>query len=520
MKHQAVMYALASVTAGLLIGTPPLSHAQSVIVPSLPLLAVNAPLTSASPKTFSTNFTVVNSSSTTAYTATLTYLRPDGTVWPSGPTFTSLNVPPDSNMILRQYADPAMPSGLGSGWLNTALTAYGSMQVGVAQIQARDGQIPSQGAYGALGFGGVIYVPLVVRNLASASGLSNSQLSIQNVGIAPVSVSVSFTPGPGSPGAAYQRSGIVIQPKSSYYYDIAAETNLPDGFLGSARVFTQQGTISVVANLFAGPHQLQTFSGVSVSSTPNPDDKTYWAVPLFMSRLTNGTSTSLSIQNMASSTVAVGHVRIECVADGPSSPATLTITNTNPVPAGGAFFVNPVIDTGLPDNWYGACDISAGTIYDQFAVLIQQRRPGVTDDGAAYLAIPYSQNTGGATAVTAPLIAKRLPNGFATAVTLMVPGAGFEAGEPTDPVEITLRYIPEGGGTPIVVGPVSLGDDGVTIRNHRLPDGQVNSEPALPDGWVGSLQVLSPVPIVGYVQLTNINPLPGDNLMALELYGY
>lgn len=509
------------VTAAMVLftSTAPAGQAQPVLVGGfMPLLAVNAPLTVASPKLFSTNFTVVNASATNSQTTTISYVKPDGSVWPASPANTAVNLPPGANTILRQYADPLMPAGLGSGATTNPFIA-----LGVVQIQARNGQTPSQGAYSQVATGANLFVPLVVRALPSASGLSNSQIAIQNVMTTPVPVSIGFIPGAGSPGSNYTRTGVVIPPRASLFYDLATEANLPDGFFGAAYISSAgTGSLAVVANLFAGPHQLQTFGGI-VTGFTNPDDKPTYAVPLFMSRLTNGNSTSLSIQNVGSATLATGAIDVACKAALASEvPQTLTITNSVAIPANGSFFVNPVTDFSLPNNWYGSCTVDAGTIYDDVAVLIQQRRPGQSDDGAAYLATPFSTLNpipAGPLQVVAvvPLVAKRLPNGFATAVTLMNLAAVTDANGDATTATVRLRYIPEGGGTPIEVGPISLGFGEITIRNHRLAGNAAGAEPALPDGWVGSLQVLSDSVIGGYVQLTNLNPLPGDNLMAHEL---
>jgi hypothetical protein len=56
------------------------------------------------------------------------------------------------------------------------------------------------------------------------------------------------------------------------------------------------------------------------------------------------------------------------------------------------------------------------------------------------------------------------------------------------------------------------------MRNHRLSSGP-NSEVALPDGWVGSLQIVSASqPINGFVQLTNYINTTGDTFMAHDVF--
>ncbi len=484
---------------------------------SLPLLAVDTQLTAANGKTFSTNFTLVNVSNSQTVTATVSYIRPDGSTWPSSPAFSSAMLPPGSSAILRQYDDPAMPDGLGSGSL-TVSNAFG-LVVPVVQILARNGQVASSGAYGGVATNRSLFVPLVVRNLNTASGLSNSQLAIQNPGTSAITATVSFVPAPGSPGSVYSRGDVTIPAGASYMYDVSTETNIPDGFYGSAQVTANAptGQVALVANLFSGQHQLYTFGGFTRNYSPGQDWINLYAVPLFMSRLSNGTSTTLAIQNMDSTTIPANGIDITCTDS--SATNTFTISNPVDVPAAGAFYVNPVTDLTLPTNWYGSCVIVPDTVFRDLAVLIQQRRPGVSDDAAAYQAtvFPSIAGNGGTMSALVPLVARRLPNGFATAVTIQDLYEDLDNDDNPVPATVTLRYIPVGGGTPIIVGPLTVPSTGILIRNHRLGGTGPQVEEALPDGWVGSLQITSDQSFTGYIQLTNTQALPGDNLMAHEL---
>lgn len=484
---------------------------------SLPLLAVDAQLTAANSKTFSTNFTLVNVSNSQTVTSTVSYTRPDGSPWPVSPAFASAVLPPGSSAILRQYDDPVMPAGLGSASL-TLSNGFG-LVVPVVQVLARGGQVASSGAYSNVATNRSLFVPLVVRNLNTASGLSNSQLAIYNPGTSAITATVTFLPAPGSPGSQYVRNNVAIPAGASFMYDVSGETNLVDGFFGSAQVTANDvnGQVSLVANLFSGPHQLYTFGGFTRNYIPGQDWINLYAVPLFMSRLTNGTSTTLAVQNMDGTTIPAGGLDITCT--DVSATNTFTISNPADIPPAGAYYVNPVTDPTLPNNWYGSCVISPDTVFRDLAVLIQQRRPGLSDDAAAYQATIFSSNPGGTGGYTAlvPLVARRLPNGFATAVTIQDLYENLDIDDNPVPATVNLRYIPVGGGAPIVVGPLTLPSLGILIRNHRLGGTGPQVEEALPDGWVGSLQITSDQEFTGFIQLTNTLALPGDNLMAHEM---
>jgi hypothetical protein len=176
---------------------------------------------------------------------------------------------------------------------------------------------------------------------------------------------------------------------------------------------------------------------------------------------------------------------------------------TSPVPNNESFIVNPVTDTSISEGFFGSCVITAPANVVAFV----QLRFVATGEAAAYEAIP---DGGTDTKVIIPLIAKRLPNGFATAVTIQ--------NLSNSPANVTLTYTPSSGSPPIAPISATIPANGSLIQNHRITAG-TGAVPQLPDGWVGTLTVSSNTPINAFVQLTflnSINPnLPGgDNFMA------
>jgi hypothetical protein len=117
------------------------------------------------------------------------------------------------------------------------------------------------------------------------------------------------------------------------------------------------------------------------------------------------------------------------------------------------------------------------------------------------------------------LVAKRLSNGFATAVTVQNLSESVAT-----TVDITYTPAPEyvdagGSATPLVLNDLVIPAGGSLIQNHRILTG-AGAVPGMPEGWYGTMLVESEdQPINGFVQLTyldDINPaLPGgDNFMA------
>jgi len=463
----------------------------------LMLLPVRAASTT---KRLSTNFTLINLGSGPA-NGVIQYLKPNGEPW--RPTETFLITQPGGQAIFRQYFDSQLPDGQGS------VVVSADQPLGaVVQILARDGQTPTSGAYSGFPEGSTsFYVPLVLKNRMGATGLANSQIIVQNTSASAIGFNIKLVKYDGT--ATYTKTVASLAPGASYYYDLADESasNVPDGWYGSAVVETTTpgGQLAVVSNLFTGPHALQTFKGFSKSAQE-------WLVPLFTSRLANGLSTPLSIQNVSGGTIPPGGIVITCTKNALSGgPNTITISNPNPILHTASFFVNPVTDFSLPDNWYGSCRISASAGVVAF---VQMRIIG-TDRAAAYEAIP-----GGSTdkKVLIPLAAKRLANGFATVINIQNLEVSASA-------HVTFTYIPSpeyiaGGGssTNIVISNVEIPAGGSIQHNLRLSGTTPPAVGVLPDGWYGTCVVESvDQPISGFVELTMLTG-DGDTYQAHTVF--
>ncbi|MEM2446444.1 MAG: hypothetical protein QW734_07285 [Candidatus Bathyarchaeia archaeon] len=450
-------------------------------------------------KSLSTNFTLINLGTGPA-NGVVQYFKPDGTKWRNDELFSIAN--PGGQAIFRQYFDSQLPNGQGS-----VIVSADQPLGAVVQVLARN-QIPTSGAYSGFPEGSTtFYVPLVIKNLMGASGLANSQIIVQNTSSGAIGFNIRLVRYDGY--ATYTKTVATLAPGASFYYDLADEDdyNVPDSWYGSAVVETTTpgGQLVVVSNLFTGPHALQTFKGFSSSAQE-------WLVPLFVSRLANGLSTPLSIQNVSGTTIPPGGIVITCTKNALSGdPNTINISNTQSIGHAASFFVNPVIDTTLPTNWYGSCRISA--LADVVA-FVQMRVIG-TDRAAAYEAIP-----GGSIdrKVLIPLAAKRLANGFATVINIQNLSANASA-------HVTFTYIPSpeyvaGGGSSsnIVIPNVEIPAGGSIQHNLRLSGSTPPAVPQLPDGWYGTCIIESlDQPINGFVELTMLTG-GGDTYQAHTVF--
>lgn len=466
---------------------------------SLALVTIVPGVAQSTTKSLSTNFTVVNLGNGPAQ-GIVQYIKTDGNPWGGGSeSFTIATA--GGQAIFRQY-DPAGRPGnpnLTDGAGSVIISADQPLGA-VVQILARNQNPTSSGAYsGFTGGDNSFYVPLVARKLGTATGLGNSQIIVQNTSGISLNVEIQLIKSDGS--TTYTKSGISIQPGASFYYDLALESanNVPDGWYGSAvvRTTTAGGTIAVVSNFFTDD-AMQTFNAFS-SSSPT----TKWFIPLFTSRLANTLNTPVAVQNLSGAPIPANGISLICKPDPALSGYTpFTKTNATEVGNTAAYYFNPVVDTTIPAGFYGSCIVEASAK----VVVFVQMRFLATGEAAAYEALPVGSTD---TKVFIPLVAQRLGNGFATAVTIQ------NLSDETATFSLTYRRSPDCTVGPATYSPPpqTVGPYASLIQNHRI------GVTGLVDGWFGTLTVESNKPVGAFVQLTflrSINPnLPGgDNFMA------
>jgi hypothetical protein len=474
-----------------------------VLVTVLALLAISGVgqlLAASTTKSLSTNFTLVNFGTSVANVA-VSYFTTGGGAWQADAGNTSFTIPANGGQkAVYSYFDTTMSPGQGS-----AVVSSDQPLGGVVQILAR-GQTPTSGAYSAIDPASLFYAPLVLRQQNTSSGLANTQFAIQNTGSSGLSgVTVAFVTSAGATAYTYNVPGS-IPAGATHYYDAADDNNLPAPFAGSAIINAGSGSISVVVNVFFGTDGLQTYTAIPSTGLSNS-----WAIPLFNSRLANGLSTVVSVQNLSGGTAAAGTVHMDCTSfAGSAGPATLNLSNPNALANGQSYSFNPVTDLTIPAQWFGACRVTAP---GNTAAIIQMRFIG-TQNSAAYEAI--STSVSGQTFFT-PLVQKRLGNGFATNTTIV--NLSNSA-----PANVTVTYTPSsdyvtGGGSAAVLSFTTQIPAGSSLQqNHRLSAFTAGPN-AMPDGWYGTLRVVSSdQPIAGFTQITNVNNLPGDTFMTYTAF--
>jgi hypothetical protein len=287
---------------------------------------------------------------------------------------------------------------------------------------------------------------------------------------------------------------------------VADDNSVPAPFAGSAIINGGSGSISVVVNVFFGSDGLQTYTAIPSTGL---DDS--WAIPLFNSRLPNGLSTVVSVQNLSGGVAAAGSIQLNCTAfAGSAAPPALNSSNPTALNNGQSYSFNPVTDMTIPTGWFGACRVAAP---GNTATIIQMRFIG-TQNSAAYEAI--STGGTGKTFFT-PLVQKRLGNGFATNTTVVNLSSSATAN-----VAVTYTpspdYVAAGGSAAVLTFNTTIPASSSLQQNHRLSSFAVGATP-MPDGWYGTLRVVSSnQPIAGFTQITNVNNLPGDTFMTYTAF--
>jgi hypothetical protein len=442
-------------------------------------------------KNLSSNFTLVNLVAGTN-NGQIAYVLPNGDEWRSTQVFDLDGV--GDQAIYRQYEDGDLDPGSGSVVVST------DGPVGaVVQIQARN-QTPTSGAYIGVSEGAAsANVPLVSKQGSSLSGQTNSQIIIQNASTQQIDVEVKLI-NSGTGAVDLTKTFNDLNPNASVEYDLDDEPGITAPWFGSASVtsLTAGGQVAVVSNFFTGDNAMQTFNAFTQTGTK-------WFAPLFTSRLGNGLSTPIAVQNVSGGVIPPNSINLSCTKD-PSSPAaepTIQRTNAAAVNNTAAVFFNPAPDdSGFPANWYGSCKVDSGAF--QTAMFVQMRFVG-GDRAGAYEGI---LGTGTNTTVVIPLYAKRLGNTFASAITIQNLNEAAAA-------TVTLNYRGADGSAASCTqtfSNVSIPAGGSLIQNHRIESG-ANSVPEIANGCVGTLTVTGNQPIDAFVQL-DFTGQSGDAFMA------
>jgi hypothetical protein len=225
-------------------------------------------------------------------------------------------------------------------------------------------------------------------------------------------------------------------------------------------------------------------------------------------------SAPVAVQNVSGADIPAGQIHLDCIEDpsslaNPKVPA-IHLTNPAAVKNSASVFFNPVTDTtNWPTGWVGSCKVTSTAQ----TVAFVQLRFVAGDRAGAYEGI---LGTGTAKTVVIPLIARRLSNTFASAVTI-------QNLDESNANNVTLSYKgaldadPSNTAACTKSFPATIPAGGSLIQNHRVADDQANSVPQIAIGCVGSLTVTGDHAVDAFVQL-DFTGQGGDAFMAHDAF--
>ena len=349
------------------------SGAESVFAPlvfkglSTSAGAINSTLTIMNTGSASTNFDIVYISGVTfapVYTATVTGLA-------AGESY---------------YADQSEEANLTSPFYGSAVVnaaAGGTVAVVGNQFTGANALLTYNGFQSTEGFTSWA-VPFYACRLGNGY---SAPITVQNVGadIAAEAITIDFTPDPSLTGALATpftlKNPALVKANASFIENLRTDTNCPAGSFGSAIVTAPSNVVVVVNQLQNGTDQALSYNGIRTDGT----NKTALS-PVVMSRLSNGYSTAITVQNLnlsASGTVTVTYV--------PNAACTgcQEYTKVLSVAAGGSVIQNHRLTEGttthpLPAGWFGAARVESN---QPIAGVVNQLASGTGDLSLSFNAI-------------------------------------------------------------------------------------------------------------------------------------
>jgi hypothetical protein len=260
------------------------------------------------------------------------------------------------------YADQSDETNLAAGFFGSAVvnatTAGGTVAVVGNQFTGVNALLTYNGFKSTEGYTSWA-VPFYACRLAN--GFS-APITVKNVGASiPVGgIQIAFKPDPSLTGALATpftlTNASAVPANASFIENLRIDTNCPTTSFGSAIVTAPSNVVVVVNQLQAGFDQALSYNGIATNNT----NKTALS-PVVFSRLANGYSTAITVQNLnlsASGTVTFTYI--------PNTACTgcAQFTKVLSVAAGGSVIQNHRLAPGtathpLPDLWFGAARVES-----------------------------------------------------------------------------------------------------------------------------------------------------------------
>jgi len=260
---------------------------------------------------------------------------------------------------VSNYADQSNETSLPDGYFGSAVvnatSTGGTLAVVGNQFVGTDALLTYSGFKSTDGFT-AWSVPLYLCRLTN--GFS-SPIIIQNVSgssIAVGGISVDFTPDPSLGDLPFAISNAAaIANNASFVVNLRTDTTCPEFTFGSATVSSSSNVVVLVNQLQVGAAASLSYNGIRSDST-----NTTALSPVAFSRLSNGFSTAVTVQNLSGTAGTVTFTYT------PNAACTGCISYTRDVSvaANGSVIQNHRLAEGLtshplPAGWFGSATITA-----------------------------------------------------------------------------------------------------------------------------------------------------------------
>ncbi|MCH9682177.1 MAG: hypothetical protein K0V04_12135 [Deltaproteobacteria bacterium] len=373
------------------------------------------------------------------------------------------------------------------------------------------------------------FLPLVMRNQATAGGPASTSIYAQNTSSVPIDVEIELQ----TVDAEIQLTTVSLAPGAAGSWPLTALSNagLHDNLVAGARIFTKTpgGRVVALAATVQEDRALTIIEG-------SPGGARRWSVPLYASRLTNHFNVPVSVQNTTDHDIPKRDIFMECTVDGSTERRRYQGEPEGPgasvaVSPGGSYFFNPVpgklkyqvLDNngqwGPPvsdeGNWYGPCVVSFAREHQAGLVFVQNRvatpRTGTADDlgldtdiGATLASPMPSVPVTDVPPIMVPWVERdvsRTYADFSTALTVANTG-------PTT-ASVVISYIGEPGQGDFDFS-VQIPPRGNVLHNHRDKD----HAKEMPDDWRGSAIITATGGTVDVTVQQRNEGVAGDSALA------
>jgi hypothetical protein len=298
-----------------------------------------------------------------------------------------------------------LPSAVTAGFSGSAVISSDKKVSAIVNVVGDNFAFGLSSYTGFTGGAKTVGLPLLFKKASNITSFFN----VQNVGSAQASVTVSYRGTGGANNAPFtgQEQPITVPAGSTRRLDQGTSTVLPDNFVGSATLTSDQDIVATVVQV--GPTTMLGYNGfTSYSKAP--------AMPLVNTNAF-GFITGIAMQNLGSTATDV------TVSYFPSSAASGTAcTETKTVPANGStyFALNSFRITEAGENcadgklFVGAARVTANSTNQDLVAIVNQLNSG-TKKGDSYGGVDAGTSTG---TVVFPLIQDRVYGGF-TGISIM-----------------------------------------------------------------------------------------------------